>query len=64
MDSKAFFKSKTIWGIAIAALPTILNLFGIALPPGLAEMITTALVGAGSGLGIYGRISATQRLGV
>ena len=64
MKSKSIFKSKTIWGIAIAALPTLLGLFGVVLPPELAEIINIVLVGAGSSLGIYGRASATQRVSV
>jgi hypothetical protein len=64
MKSKSIFKSKTIWGIAIAALPTLLNLFGVVLPPELAEIINIILVGAGSSLGIYGRVSAKERVRV
>ena len=57
-STKNFFKSKTNWGIFFAVLPTVLNLFGIPIPGGVGELITTI----GGTLGVYGRYSATQRL--
>ena len=55
---KGYIQSKTLWGIVIAMLPTVLRLAGVPLPPGVDE----AIVGIGSSLGIYGRVTATQRL--
>ena len=58
MDTKSVLKSKTVWGILIAILPTLLPLLGIPLPPAVAD----ALIAAGSSLGIYGRVTATERI--
>jgi len=61
VDTKSIFKSKTNWGIFIAAIPTILRLAGVPIPPGIDEEI---IVLFGSVVGIFGRFKATQRLTV
>ena len=60
IDFKAFWKSKTLWGILIALVPTLCQLAGIPLP--IAENLTNILVLAGGTLAGYGRVSATQKL--
>lgn len=68
METKSLFTSKTIIGVVIAALPTILGLFGISVSdlPGFTanvDQIANGLVELfGSGLAIYGRIKATTAL--
>ena len=57
---KAFWKSKTLWGIAIAVVPTILQLAGVPLPIG--ELATQILIAAGGAIAVGGRIKAADRL--
>ena len=59
---KQFWKSKTVWGIAISALPTILQLFGVPVPSGVGELLNQILVATGSGLAVYGRVKAVDKL--
>ena len=57
---KKFWKSKTIWGIAISLLPTILQIVGVPLPIG--EIATELIIAAGGGLAVFGRVKAVDRL--
>ena len=57
---KKFWKSKTIWGIAISLLPTILQIAGVPLPIG--EIATELIIAAGGGLSVFGRVKAVDRL--
>lgn len=57
---KKFWKSKTIWGIAISVVPTLLQLAGVPLPIG--ELATQILIAAGGALAVGGRIKAVDRL--
>ena len=57
---KQFWKSKTLWGIAIALLPTILQVAGIPLPVG--EFLGEIIVASGGGLAVFGRLQAVDRL--
>ena len=59
---KQFWKSKTIWGIAIAAIPTVLQLFGVPVPSGLGGLLNEILIASGSGLAVYGRVKAVDKL--
>jgi len=59
---KQFWKSKTIWGIVIAALPSVLRLVGIPVPIGLEGFLNELLVAFGSGLAVYGRVKAADKL--
>ncbi len=61
-------KSKTIWGVLIAAIPTLLGFFGlqvgdIGVFTDLANNAVDSLVTlAGSALAVYGRIVAVKGL--
>lgn len=57
---KKFWKSKTIWGIAISLLPTILQIAGIPLPVG--ELVNQIIIAAGGGLAVVGRVKAVDKL--
>jgi hypothetical protein len=67
-DTKSLFASKTIWGIVIAALPTIAGLLGYkiadvsAFTAGANEIVDSALALFGASLALYGRIKATSSL--
>lgn len=67
-DIKSMFASKTLWGIVIAALPTVLGLFGFkitdaaAFASGSTELVDTVITLAGSVLAAYGRFKATSSL--
>ena len=58
---KQFWKSKTLWGLTISLLPTILQLAGIPLPIGEVATQIIAVV-AGGGLGVFGRVKAVDKL--
>lgn len=68
MDNiKSFLASKTIWGAVIAVLPAVAGLFGYTVTggdatdaAGHANAIVTAIGGL---LAIYGRVTATKRIG-
>jgi hypothetical protein len=57
---KQFWKSKTMWGLGISLLPTVLQLAGIPLPIG--EVLTEIIVVAGGGLAVFGRVQAVDKL--
>jgi hypothetical protein len=57
---KSWWKSKTIWGIVIAVVPTILQLAGVPLPIG--NLATEILIAAGGAIAVGGRITAVDRL--
>ena len=57
---KQFWKSKTLWGVFIALIPTILQIVGIPLPIG--EMLGEIIVTAGGGLAVFGRVQAKDKL--
>ena len=57
---KKFWKSKTLWGIALSLLPTILQAVGIPLPIG--EVLNQIIIAAGGGLAVVGRVQAVDRL--
>ena len=63
MEMKPYIKSKTIWGAIIAALPTILRVAGVPLPPILDEaIIQIAIAAMGVALTTKGRIDAKPNL--
>ena len=57
---KKFWKSKTIWGVVISLLPTILQAAGVPLP--LGEVLSQVIIAAGGGLAVFGRIKAVDKL--
>ena len=57
---KKFWKSKTLWGIAISLIPTILQVAGVPLPIG--EALNQVIIAAGGGLAVVGRVQATDKL--
>lgn len=64
---KGMFKSKTVWGGAIAALAGVLGIFGYQLEAAdqatLAEAISNGAALVGGLLAIYGRVKATKKIG-
>lgn len=75
MDStKSLFKSKTFWGAVIAIAASVAGLFGFEITAtdqqdllslydqALAAWDSISIIGGGL-LAIYGRISATSRIG-
>jgi predicted membrane chloride channel (bestrophin family) len=62
-DFKAFWQSKTLWGVLITALPTVLRVVGVPLPPVLDSVIVEILVTAsGAALATKGRLVANPNL--
>lgn len=68
METKNILQSKTVWGIVIAALPTLLALCGYkvsdvaAFTSGAEDAINSIVTLAGSAVAIWGRITATKNL--
>jgi predicted membrane chloride channel (bestrophin family) len=62
-DFKAFWKSKTLWGVLITMIPTLLRVSGVPLPPGVDEAIVEVLIVAtGATVATRGRIEANPNL--
>lgn len=67
-ETKSLFASKTIIGVVIAALPTILGLFGFqvsdvaAFTAGSEDAVNSVMTLVGSALAVYGRAKATAKL--
>ena len=67
-EIKSVFASKTVWGIVIAALPTVLGLFhfkitdAAAFAAGSSDLVDGITTLVGSALAIYGRFKATSAL--
>jgi hypothetical protein len=60
---KPFWKSKTLWGVLITALPTVLRVAGVPLPPMLDSVIVEILVTAtGAAVATQGRMLANPNL--
>ena len=57
---KQFWKSKTMWGVLITLIPTILQVVGVPLPIG--ELATEIIIAAGGGLAVFGRVKAVDKL--
>ena len=61
-------KSKTVWGVVIAALPALLGLFNVqisdipAFTAGATETVDGLVTLVGSAIAIYGRAVATAGL--
>lgn len=67
-EIKSLFASKTVWGVVIAALPTVLAVFGYkvsdvaAFSAGADQLVDGIITLVGSALAIYGRLKATASL--
>lgn len=67
-EIKSLFASKTVWGVVIAALPTVLAVFGYkvsdvaAFTAGADQLVDGIITLVGSALAIYGRLKATASL--
>ena len=64
---KKFWKSKTIWGIALAMIPGVggpLSAAVLGLPAGdvMPTELSAIMAGVGAALAIYGRFKATGEL--
>lgn len=65
---KAALGSKTVWGVVIAALPTVAGLFGYQITDvasfaaGAEDVVNQVTTLVGSVLAIYGRAVATSKL--
>lgn len=67
-DTKNLLQSKTLWGVIIAAAPTILGLFGLQVSDvgtfgaNASGLVDDGITLFGSVLAIYGRFKATKAL--
>jgi hypothetical protein len=67
-NTKSILASKTLWGVVIAALPSIAALLGYQISDvagftsGANEAVDALITLAGSVLAIYGRVKATASL--
>jgi hypothetical protein len=67
-EIKSIFASKTMWGILITALPTVLGLFKLhvtdvaAFTAGAQELVDVAITLGGALFAAYGRLKATSAL--
>lgn len=66
MEVKPFWKSKTLWGVLLTALPTLIRVSGVPLPPGadaaILQVVEIIMVTAGLGVATTGRIQANPNL--
>ncbi len=68
MNTKSFLTSKTLWGVLLAALPTLLGLFHLhitdvgAFTQNVQDIVDQATTLGGSALAVYGRVKATTAL--
>lgn len=67
-ETKSILASKTLWGVLIAALPTVLGLFGLHVTDAAqftadaGQIVDQVITLAGSVLAVYGRVKATAAL--
>lgn len=67
-EIKSMFASKTLWGIIIASLPSVLGMFHLhitdtaAFAAGAQDMVDTIITLSGSVFAAYGRFKATTSL--
>ncbi len=63
MNTKPWYKSKTIIGSIVAILALIAGAFGYEVGPEAQEELVTALIGVvAGGFAIYGRIKAVDKV--
>lgn len=67
MDMKTWYQSKTVWGALLTIGASLVNAAGYDISPAdqvdFSERITTIITAAGGLLALYGRLSASKRLG-
>ena len=67
MDMKTWYQSKTVWGALLTIGASFANAAGYDIAPAdqvdFSERITTIITAAGGLLALYGRLSASKRLG-
>ena len=67
-DVKSLFASRTLWGVVISIIPTVLGLFhyhitdAAAFASGAQDVVDTVITLSGAVLAAYGRIKATAAL--
>lgn len=65
-DAKSVFTSKTVIGIIIASLPSVLSAFGINVAAGFASgaqsVVDAAITLGGAAIALWGRLTATKSL--
>ena len=64
---KAFFRSKTLWGILLAAIPGVggplsAAVLGLESGEAMPSELAAIMAGLGAILAIYGRFKATDQL--
>ncbi len=69
MDNvKSFVASKTIWGVIISMIAQVLGRWGYEIGPELqgqaVDLILQGVALAGAALAIWGRITASRRIGI
>lgn len=66
MGTKWLLQSKTVWGILLVAVPSLLTTFGVSIPAewvgDIDGIVKTLLEVSGSILALYGRITADSGL--
>jgi hypothetical protein len=61
MNSKSWWTSKTIWGIILAALIAVAQMFGVT-PQAIPDRLEDLLQLLAMGLAVYGRLTATTTI--
>lgn len=65
-DTKAWYRSKTIWGALLAIFASLANIFGVEIAgaeqAALAEHVVALVAAAGGILAIIGRVGARRTL--
>lgn len=67
IDMKTWYQSKTVWGALLTIGASFVKAAGYDVSPAdqvdLADRVTTIITAAGGLLALYGRLSASKRLG-
>jgi hypothetical protein len=61
MQTKSWWTSKTIWGIILAALIAVAQMFGVT-PQAIPDRLEDLLQLLAMGLAVYGRLTATTTI--
>lgn len=67
-DTKNILLSKTVWGVVISLLPSLLSLFHLqvsdvaAFTAGSEQLVDQCIQLAGAAFAVYGRLKATKAL--